>query len=833
MHAATPGPQTRLTRTRPLAAAAGLLLLIGLYVLSGKLGLALALVNRSATAVWPPTGLALAALLVLGTRAWPAVFAGAFLVNLTTAGSIATSLAIAGGNTLEAVVGAALVRRWAGGQRAFGRAPDIFRFVPAAALATAISATVGTATLLLGGLAVSADGVRIWTTWWLGDLTGALLVAPLVLLWSAEPRAAWSPRRTVEAAALLLVIVAIAAVSFLGTFADLGIRNTPLTFLFLPPLVWAAFRFGPRETATAVALLSGLAVSGTLRGFGPFAALPGNEALLVLQCFMATLSVTSVTMAALVRERASAHERQRDLLRSAELAHGQLEAVVRHMPVGVMIAEAPSGRLLLANDQVERIWRHPARAANSVAGYGVYPGFHPDGRRYEGSEWPLARSLAAGEVVLSEEIEFERGDGTHGTMSVSSAPVHDPEGRIVAAVVIFLDVSDAKVVERAKADLLEMERSARTEAEAASRAKDEFLAMLGHELRNPLGAITSAVAVLERLPQPEERARPVLDVIARQSKHVSRLVDDLLDVARVTTGNIVLRREPVDLAETARRVAVTLEAGGRTEGHDLSLELERVWVDGDAARLEQVVTNLITNALRYTPRGGRIAVRVDRDERGARLEVSDTGIGIDPDVLPRVFDLFVQAAPQPDRALGGLGVGLSLVRRLVELHGGRVEAASGGRGRGSSFTVRLPALQRASLPAQPPRPTQTAARRRILVVEDHEDGSRMLQTMLELGGHEVHAAGSGPEAVETARRLRPDVAIVDIALPGFDGYEVARRLRASEECRDVLLVALTGYGRGEDRRRARAAGFDVHLAKPVDPERLIETLTARRDGAGG
>jgi CheY-like chemotaxis protein/two-component sensor histidine kinase len=325
----------------------------------------------------------------------------------------------------------------------------------------------------------------------------------------------------------------------------------------------------------------------------------------------------------------------------------------------------------------------------------------------------------------------------------------------------------------------------------------------------------------------------VLEVIARQSKHVSRLVDDLLDVARVTTGNIVLRREPVDLGETVRRVAATLDAAGRTEGYDLELDLGTVWVDGDAARLEQVVTNLLTNALRYTPRGGRIAVRVDRDEREARLEVRDTGIGIDADLLPRVFDLFVQASAQPDRAQGGLGVGLSLVRRLVELHGGRVEAASPGRGRGSVFRVRLPSLQRAARAPAPGPARGAGPRRRILVVEDHEDGSRMLRAMLELAGHEVHAAADGPAAVETARRLRPDVAVVDIALPGFDGYEVARRLRASDECRDVLLVALTGFGRGEDRRRAHAAGFDVHLAKPVDPDRLMETLAAaRRDGHG-
>jgi len=376
-------------------------------------------------------------------------------------------------------------------------------------------------------------------------------------------------------------------------------------------------------------------------------------------------------------------------------------------------------------------------------------------------------------------------------------------------------------------DLIELirTRAARAEAEAASQAKDQFLAMLGHELRNPLGAISSAVSVLGQSSTPghDRRAR---EVIAHQTEHLSRLVADLLDVTRGTLGKIELVRTAIDVAAAVRRCLATLDSTEKLGQHVVTVDAEPVWVEADGVRIEQIVMNLMSNALKFTPRGGAIKVAVRREGDDAVLRVADEGAGISAELLPVVFDLFVQGERNLDRRAGGLGVGLSLVRRLVELHGGRVEAASPGQGRGSVFTVRLPAMVDA-----PPAPGPSveaparAQRQRILVVEDNADNREMMRVLLESGGHEVHEAADGVSGVELAVQLEPDVVLIDIGLPGIDGYQVARQIRAKLRDRS-RLIALSGYGQQKDRERAFDAGFDDHLLKPVDPARLLVVLSA-------
>jgi CheY-like chemotaxis protein len=348
--------------------------------------------------------------------------------------------------------------------------------------------------------------------------------------------------------------------------------------------------------------------------------------------------------------------------------------------------------------------------------------------------------------------------------------------------------------------------------------------MLGHELRNPLGAIASAAAVLDAAGQPDDRTVRAQQVIARQVQHLARMMDDLLDVGRVTTGKIALDRRPMDLAEVARRSVGALAEIGTTGGHRVEVETAPVWVHGDETRLDQVITNLVENAAKYTPPGGAIRVSVRADGDAARLRVEDTGMGIPRDLLPRLFNLFVQGERSLDRAQGGLGIGLTLVRRLVELHGGRVHAASPRPSRGSVFTVWLPGVAPPAAPAHLPAAPSPIARRRILVVEDHADAREMLRQLLVAEGHEVHEAADGAEGVRAAVALRPDVAIVDVGLPGVDGYGVAAAIRADPDTTGTFLVALTGYGRAEDRQRALEAGFDAHLVKPVDLEALARVL---------
>jgi CheY-like chemotaxis protein len=309
-------------------------------------------------------------------------------------------------------------------------------------------------------------------------------------------------------------------------------------------------------------------------------------------------------------------------------------------------------------------------------------------------------------------------------------------------------------------------------------------------------------------------------------------VDDLLDVGRVMTGKILLDPRPVDLAEIVERTIATFTSAGKVQRHRVVVATSPVWIDADAIRLEQIVGNLLSNALKYTPPEGTIRVTVGPEGREAVLRVEDNGTGIPAHLLPHIFELFAQGERALDRSQGGLGIGLTLVERLATLHGGSVEASSAGLGHGSRFTVRLPALsRRPALPVddrrhQPPQAAAPAMARRILIVEDNRDARDMLHYVLARAGHEVHEAEDGVEGLAEALRLQPDVALVDVGLPRLDGYEVARRVRATPQRRDMLLIALTGYGLAGDRDRALKAGFDLHLVKPVDPEKLLDVLRA-------
>jgi signal transduction histidine kinase/ActR/RegA family two-component response regulator len=381
-----------------------------------------------------------------------------------------------------------------------------------------------------------------------------------------------------------------------------------------------------------------------------------------------------------------------------------------------------------------------------------------------------------------------------------------------------------------RAELLRRERQARAAAEDASRAKDEFLAMLGHELRNPLGAIANAVRLLEHPGIDPATALNARAIIARQVEHLARMTDDVLDAGRAVAGKIALHRRAVDLAALTGAALAALRS--RTERHRLVQQLEPAWVDADPLRLEQIVANLVVNATKYTPEGGTIRVSVRQEGADALLRVADDGAGMPADLLERAFELFVQGSRELDRAHGGLGIGLTLVRRLAELHGGSAQAASAGPGRGSEFTVRLPAI---AAPQDAPRRADPGMRRiparDIVIVEDNADARETLRRLLELGGHRVRTAADGAAGLATLLAAPPEVALIDIGLPQLDGYEIARRVRQAQGAgRRPLLVALSGYGLPEDAQRSLDAGFDAHLVKPID-EQALEALLAMRANA--
>jgi signal transduction histidine kinase len=365
------------------------------------------------------------------------------------------------------------------------------------------------------------------------------------------------------------------------------------------------------------------------------------------------------------------------------------------------------------------------------------------------------------------------------------------------------------------------------ELEAANRAKDEFLAMLGHELRNPLSPIVTAIDLLKR--RGDGTTNREQDIIERQVGHLIRLVDDLLDVSKITRGKIVLRREPLEIAGVVAKAVEIASDVFEERRHRLSIDVPAAGlrVDGDPVRLAQVLANLLTNAARYTEPGGSVSLRAARDGQEVVITVKDSGMGIAPELLPRIFDLFVQGGRSTDRKEGGLGLGLALVKSLVALHGGSAVARSDGPGSGSEFEIRLPATRAAErtaeAPAAPPAKGQVTAKR-VLVVDDNEDSADLLSEMLQWVGHEVAVAHDGPSALALIDRFAPEVAVLDIGLPVMDGYELGKRLHELPRGAECRLIALSGYGQDRDRARSRAAGFEAHLVKPVDAQRLLRVI---------
>jgi PAS domain S-box-containing protein len=452
-----------------------------------------------------------------------------------------------------------------------------------------------------------------------------------------------------------------------------------------------------------------------------------------------------------------------------------------------------------------------------------------------------ARGRIGGQAVLVAR------DGTGRPVEGSVAPIRDDAGAEAGAVIVCREVSRPPPaeasghVEEARR-VGEQLRRRNEELAAAARRKDEFLAMLAHELRNPLAPISNGLQILKAPaldPRLSERAR---DMMERQIRNLTRIVDDLLEVSRLTRGRIDLQTERLDLGRLARDEVEDHRTDFERAQVGLDLHAPEVpaWVVGDPTRLGQVLDNLLANALKFTGPGGRVTVRVGPDEarQQVRLVIEDTGVGIEPEVLTRLFDVFAQADRSLDRSQGGLGLGLALVKGLVELHGGTVRAASAGRGRGAQFTVALPASPElaavARLPAAAPPPA--GKRLRILVVEDNHDSAESLRLLLQMFGHEVSVAYTGTDGVQAAKRWHPDVVLCDIGLPGLDGYGVVGELRRDPETATTPAIAVTGYGAEEDRRRSRQAGFNMHLVKPADPDELREVLNAmtdRENPAGG
>ncbi|HEX3420171.1 MAG TPA: MASE1 domain-containing protein [Candidatus Udaeobacter sp.] len=645
-----------------------------IYIIAGKIGLNLASLHASASPVWPPAGIALAAMLLLGYRAWPAIFVGAFIVNLTTAGDITTSVAIATGNTFEAVAGAWLVNRFADGKNVFDRPQGVFKFALVAAISAVISPLFGVTSLALDGFANWTNYGAIWLTWWLGDVTGDLIFTPLVLLWGRRWKLAWKKEEAIEVGVLLLMLTLLSAVVF-GGWLTISAKNYPIAFICGPIVIWTAFRFTQRETAMGIFILSVIAVWGTVHGFGPFVGVTENQSLLTVQSWTAVLAITAMALSAGMAER----------------------------------------------------------------------------RRVE------------------EELQQQKS--------------------IV---------------------------------EAANRTKDHFLAMLSHELRTPLTPVISALESLEIEPTPTEDTKSSLAMIRRNIELETQLIDDLLDFTRIAKDKMQLRFAPVDAHQAVSNVVemCRAEARSKTLHVHLILRAKSCHVTADAAKFQQIIWNLLKNAIKFTPEGGGIEISSDNpSETVFSLSVGDTGIGMEPEVMQRIFDPFEQGNRSFEHRVGGLGLGLAISKSLAQAHGGTLTAQSDGSNRGSTFTLSMHALPKGEAVNVASQAVNDSTRQalKILLVDDHHDTCAALEKLLTRRGHLVAVTHDVRSAMQAAVRNKFDLLISDIALPDGTGMDLMMQMHAIA---NVPGIAISGFGNNGDIERSLQAGFSEHLIKPIKLDKL-------------
>jgi len=836
------------------------------YFIGAKIGLSLAFVNVSVSPVWPPAGIAIAVLLWFGYRATPGVVLGALLANyLLTDVALLPSIAIAIGNTLEGLTAVYLLRRFTESRNPFNRAFDVLKFVVFAALiSTAVAATVGNLSLCISGHENWADFRRLWVTWWSGDGVGALLVTPLILSWLERPVERWRGWLWIEFTTLFVVMSLLCLTIYTDALHQIGgIR--PWGHITIPLLLWAAFRFGPRGVSTAMIPLSVIAIWGTIHNVGAFASYPRNEGLLFLQAYVADLAITTLSLAAIVTERkiaglhlAGSLSVTRILAESPAL----VDAVPRIIQRICNTFEWEVGSMWRLDEQADvlrcfKVW--PARTGSrfeTMTRELVFArGVGLPGRVWAGSRpawihdvaadenFPRAQAASAENLHAAFAFPIMSGEKFLGVMEFYSHEIREPDGAVLATfsgigsqIGQFLERKDG---EEEREQLLTREQSARTEAEEANRLKDEFLATLSHELRTPLTAILGWLSMLRSGRLDPETSKHALETVERNAEAQAQLIEDLVDVSRIAGGKLKLDIAPVDMITVISAAIDIVRPAANARGVSIEVFPEAGVgpVAADAARLQQIIWNLLSNAVKFTPRDGKVHVSLRRFESFVELEVRDTGIGIEEDFLPRVFERFRQAEAALTRSHRGLGLGLAIVRHLTELHGGTVTAASDGEGQGSTFTLRLPrALSTASVANVVSAGDGNSRLNglRVLLVEDEPDARDLLSFTLRVSGAEVQAVESAQQALIDLQSFKPHVLLSDIGLPTESGYELIEKVRAlPTAASQVPAVALTAFATEKDRQRALASGFQMHLAKPVEPSALIQAIDQLVNGKDG
>ena len=676
----------------PVPLIAQILLLALVYFAAAELGLSLASVHKNVTPIWPPAGIAIGSLLIFGRRLWPGVFLGALATNLLTDIPVGSAIGIATGNTLEALVAVWLLQRLARWHNSLYSVLDVMQFVGCAAvLAPIAGATIGSFSLCIAGAADWANFWSLWLTWWIGDGFGALIVTPFLLSWTSPNQL--NTGHWLEIAVLQLLHLIVVMLVFGGWFPG-PVKTYPLAYLSLPFLLWAALKFDLRIVTSAIVLMAGVAVWGAKQGYGPWVQANPNVSLILLITFVGTTTLMTLIVSAVTNERRKAEEDKSKLGSELELHRRRIEDIVGEVPGVVWEAwgkpDAATQRIDFVSSHVEKMLGYSQDEWLSTPNFWLSI-VHPDDKERAARE--AAAMFASGKGGTSR-FRWLHKSGREVWVEAQSIVVSDETGP-VGMRGVTMDITAAVQAEIERAELLRRESRAREEAEEASRLKEEFLATVSHELRTPLNAVVGWSRLVRSGQLDKDGTAHALEVIERNASAQRQIIEDLLDVSRIITGKLRINTQRVDLLLVIHAAIDAVRPAAEAKEIDLRTHFEApdAIVRADVERLQQVLWNLLANAVKFTPQRGTVDLYLRAQGSLAEITIVDSGPGIPAEFLPRIFERFSQADGSSTRKHGGLGLGLAIVRHLVELHGGTVSAGNRDENGGAVLTVLLPAIE--------------------------------------------------------------------------------------------------------------------------------------------